>query len=680
MREPPGLSYRPDIDGLRAVAVMAVLLFHARIGPFTGGYVGVDVFFVISGYLITRLIGEEIEEQRFSLVRFYERRARRLFPALAAVLTVTTLLAVALLLPHDLVTYGRSLAATAVFGSNILFWNQTDYFNGPADDQPLLHTWSLAVEEQFYILFPLFLIVLRRFGHGPRLVATLVVLVASLALAEFAAWQRPAAAFYLAPMRAWELMLGAVLAMGALPLLRRSGIRELAVGGGLALIVWSCTAYDPDTRFPGLSALPPCLGAALVIYGGSGGHTRIGRLLSWRPVVLVGLISYSLYLWHWPLLVFARQIAIRPLSASESAAALLLSGVLAYLSWRFVERPFRGHHHPLLGRRQLFAASAGAAALALACAGLLVLGRGLPWRLPDEVLQLASATDSGANRFDCFNKGAKAIRNGHLCRLGAKGEPSFVLWGDSHALMLFNTVSEIAEAHGRTGLFASRGGCPPLLGVRSSTGEQARGCQAFNDAVLQEIAKPGGPSTVILTARWPAYAEGSRPGPEAARGAVRLRDSEGTALSPEANRAKFDAALERTISALAAAGKSVVILGPVPEVGWNVPSVLARMAWRGPQFDIRETPAEVAARSAHFTSAVAGLSSGFPLKLVELSGGLCDGGACAVEANGRALYSDEQHLSPDGVERLAPLLDAVIKSLGPVTSDAGNLVPPGAGP
>jgi peptidoglycan/LPS O-acetylase OafA/YrhL len=338
-RSRPALGYRADIDGLRAVAVVPVLLFHAGFPAFGGGFVGVDVFLVISGYLITANILGHSDGGRFSVIDFYARRIRRIFPALFAMLLGTAAIGLLVLLPGDLADLGREVSAATAFASNVLYWRETGYFEATAGQKLLLHTWSLAVEEQFYVAFPLLMYLAAR-ADISRVLVIAGALALSFALALWGVRHEPAATFYLAPTRAWELLLGALLAAGAIPAPARRRVRDGLSLLGLGLIAWGVLAFSPRTPFPGASALVPCLGAALVIHAGAGGRSLGGRLLGSPATVFVGLISYSLYLWHWPLLVLAKYYAVRELTGAEVLAVLLLSVLVATVSWRFVERPF----------------------------------------------------------------------------------------------------------------------------------------------------------------------------------------------------------------------------------------------------------------------------------------------------------------------------------------------------
>ncbi len=363
---PSGMTYRSEIDGMRALAVLLVMLFHAGFPAFSGGFIGVDVFFVISGYLITSIIHRELRDGRFSLARFYERRARRILPALFLVVAACIPAALLIMLPFERESMAEAVAATTLFASNILFWLRSSYFDTAAELNPLLHTWSLAVEEQFYIAFPLILMALR--GASQRTLALLIAALslASLVLAELVARSYPMAAFYLIPFRAWELGAGALVALtfGAGRVQQRA-LAELGGVLGLGLIVASAVVYDKGTPFPGLFALAPVLGTCLVITCAAP-RTLAGRLLSLKPVVGLGLISYSAYLWHQPLFAFARLSSYHELTLVEIWTLIAATIVLAWLSWRFVETPFRN--------RRVMSVPRLAGALAPAAAILLAVG------------------------------------------------------------------------------------------------------------------------------------------------------------------------------------------------------------------------------------------------------------------------------------------------------------------
>ncbi|HSG91645.1 MAG TPA: acyltransferase family protein [Pseudomonadales bacterium] len=372
------ITYRRDIDGLRAVAVLPVLGFHAGIAGFPGGFVGVDVFFVISGFLITRVIAAEQARGAFTLRGFYERRARRILPALFAVLLVTFVASLWLLSPDRLVSLGHDTLAVLGFVSNMRFWWGVGYFASAASYEPLIHTWSLAVEEQFYLLYPLLLMLLpvvRRRVWLLWIVAALAL--ASLAVGEWVAQRDPSAVFYLAPLRAWELGLGALVALRPRGTGESPFMAEVAVALGLVMIAGSVVLYTDATPFPGLFALPPTLGAALVLDQGAGAR-RAAEVLRSRCLVGVGLISYSLYLCHQPVLALYRFHSGAGPGAWETAVLLAVSVLLAVLSWRFIEQPCRSRAR--VPARAFWIATLATAALLAGSAVAVVLGAGYPSR------------------------------------------------------------------------------------------------------------------------------------------------------------------------------------------------------------------------------------------------------------------------------------------------------------
>jgi peptidoglycan/LPS O-acetylase OafA/YrhL len=647
-------NYRPEIDGLRALAILPVVLFHYRVPGFSGGFVGVDVFFVISGYLITSLIQTETTRGTFSLAHFYERRVRRIFPGLFAMLAVVSAAAYVFFFPVDLVHYAQSLFATALFGANFEFWREAGYFDALANQKPLLHLWSIAVEEQFYLLFPALLILMRRSAPRLRLAAIGFIFLASFALSTWGVGAAPVATFYLLPARAWELMLGTLLALGAVPAIRSRLASELLAALGLVLIGAAVFAFTAETPFPGPAALVPCAGAALVIYAAHPERTSVGRSLAAPPLVFIGLISYSLYLWHWPVFVFATYVNFREPAGIDSAMLIALSFVLAALSWRFIEQPFRKARRRVT-RRVLFPGAAFAAGLTAASAAFSTSTDGLPGRLQPALQRILAEQDDHEARIGrCFGLTAADVHGRRLCTIGASGAaPSFILWGDSHADAILPAVSQAAARAGRAGLFAGGESCPPLLGVTT----QRPDCRAFNDAVMGR-AKDAHIREVILESRWAKYAEGTPYGNEPA-GRVVLRDDActGTQIARD-NHDVFARGLSRTVGRLRALGKEIVIVAAVPEIGWPVPAVLARRALAR-ETDITDVEPRLGvylARQKFVLATFDRLKRGNGARVLYPHKILCATGSCEVALNGVPLYRDEHHLSVLGARQLTPLL------------------------
>ena len=367
------MQYRPEIDGLRSIAVLPVLLFHAGFQTFSGGFVGVDIFFVISGYLITSIILKEKLEGNFQLVNFYERRARRILPALFLIMIFCIPLAFSLMTPGELKDFALSLGATSLFGSNILFWQDAGYFAGPNELKPLLHTWSLAVEEQYYIIFPLFLMLTWNLGFKWILSILSILAFFSLMLSQWASFQAPVANFYLLPTRGWELLMGVFTAFY---LLKQNynfafvpiWIAEMGSLLGMLLIGYSILTFDSLTPFPGIWTLLPTIGTVLIILFASP-RTFLGRLLSLKFIVGIGLISYSLYLWHQPLFAFARIMSPDDLNASEYFALIALSFIFAFISWKYIEKIFRDKNR--IKTKNIFLGSAFMSILLLVMGALI---------------------------------------------------------------------------------------------------------------------------------------------------------------------------------------------------------------------------------------------------------------------------------------------------------------------
>jgi len=493
------MKYRPEIDGLRALAVLPVILFHARIQTFSGGFVGVDVFFVISGYLITSIIQSDLAKGQFSIVNFYERRARRILPALFLVVACCLPAAWFWLWPNDMKAFSESVASVAVFSSNFLFLHQSGYFD-TAEVKPLLHTWSLAVEEQFYVLFPLLLFLAWRYARKWLVPLIIAVALASFLLADWGSTSRPAATFFLLPTRAWELSLGALVAFHLAKTPGRSGGRigaEFLSAAGLALIGVAVFAFDERTPFPGRYALLPACGTALIILFGSP-RTLVGRLLGAKPLVAVGLVSYSAYLWHQPILSFARELGDEPLRRAALVALMGLSLVLAYLSWKYVESPFRSRSQ--FSRRQVFAFAGIGSVIFLALGLVGHATNGFEARLTPEQRTLLSyiAYDAESNywRGNCFLMPEQSVEDfKEDCSVSSTGGD--LIWGDSHAAALtygFRVFSKRVVQYAGTG-------CPPLF---DTTRAKRPHCKEFNDYIRSEISRIK-PDRVFMHANWSLY-------------------------------------------------------------------------------------------------------------------------------------------------------------------------------
>lgn len=641
------MKYRRDIDGLRAVAVLPVVLYHAGVPGPSGGFVGVDIFFVISGFLITTIIATEIAEGRFSLVDFYERRARRILPALTAVIAATFLVGTVVLLPSELKALGQSALAATLFASNIYFNMTLDYFAQAAEFAPLLHTWSLAVEEQFYLFFPPLLMLLFAW-RGARVAFWMVCGLSALSLlaAVVLLPLKPDMVFYQIFFRAWELGAGALLAMAARPAPSSRILRETLATAAFAAILVAIFFYTAQTPFPGLAALLPVLGAAALIHvGAKGGGSWVTTLLSHPAFVGIGLISYSLYLWHWPVLAYLRILeGVAHLPLWLGLAAALVSVALAWLSWRFVERPFRAKPPGGLGRPAIFGMSAAAMLAAIGVGGVLHQSGGLPARLPASAVAIANvAQDRNPMRADCINK----IPDEGLCKIGApdgaEGKAGFLLWGDSHADAIAPGIDQAAARLGQSGLYAAHRACPPVPAIQRQP--EDRPCTRFNAAVADMLAQRSDLPLVILSARWPLSVEGTRYAVEGG-GEIRIAMPEASESYTD-NAAVFDAGLRQAVADILATGRQVVLLGPVPEVPWDVPAALSRNALLGVSDDKTFDAALHQTRVARSEEMLRAIAAEFDaVRYLPLSDLFCDPKVCAVTGpDGLPLYTDDDHVS-----------------------------------
>ncbi len=549
-------KYRSDLDGLRAVAVLAVIVYHLSVKILPGGFLGVDIFFVLSGYLITNVIWREALNGEFSVARFYERRVRRIMPALLVLLAIVSACAIALLLPIDLKGYAKSVFATLAFVANIYFWRDTDYFSPLAEEKPLLHVWSLGVEEQFYIIFPLLVVLCIRWRRSALLPLTsLLVLLSLLANVLAVRGGGAAPAFFLLPTRAWEIGAGALLALAPSPKVSNAWVRHALAFLAAALLIAALSLRDTSMGGIVPSALWVVLGTTLAMYLGSGGGGWLTQGLSTTFVVWIGLISYSLYLWHWPILVFTRYYLVRPsLSPLAGGIAVALTFLLAVLSWRYVERPFRDRSMPF--RIVLAWVASGCLVAAVASASILVY-KGFPSRFNADAARINAAV--GTN-YRCAMNDYIAFGASRACLMSLRSrdpaDATVALVGNSHAQMYAPLVTDILRANNRGGILVPLNNCLPMPDFNVSSA-----CMALAAKNLYAVEGLPRVRVVILAMTWdfpdPMYTvEGQVPSGSESKYLVK--------------------SLDRLIEALEQRGKTVVLIGPISPPGWETASVVAR--------------------------------------------------------------------------------------------------------
>lgn len=509
----PGLKnsmkYRGEIDGLRAMAVVPVILFHAGLPLFSGGFIGVDVFFVISGYLISTIIINELDVDNFSILRFYERRARRILPALFFVMLVCLPFAWFWLMPRDLKGFADSTVAVTFFVSNFLFWLESGYFETAAELKPLLHTWSLAVEEQYYIIFPVLLMLLKPYGKSALTYVLIALFLVSFVLSQWGIYNRPSATFFLLPARGWELLVGVFAAMYLQrnPGFSRTLQTDLLSLAGLLLIVVPVFLYDEHTPFPGAYALPATIGTGLIILFARPG-TIAHRLLATRPLVAIGLVSYSAYLWHQPVFAFYKHRFGVPSFDDNVFLLIVLSLLLAAFSFWVVERPFRraaSLKQLILSMSACFVLIAG-----MTTAFLTVVHenyKAVPsyqWALlnaPQETLDYLRGENV---RLECENR-VKEIGL-EYCRFGNPDkDPTIVLWGDSLAGAMLYGFDKVARETGQAGMVYITNGCPPLPGLRNT---HMKTCtKTTHQEIIDRILALGSVETVMMTGNYAAVVD-----------------------------------------------------------------------------------------------------------------------------------------------------------------------------
>jgi peptidoglycan/LPS O-acetylase OafA/YrhL len=649
---PTRAGYRPDIDGLRAVAVLLVLAFHAAPALAPGGFIGVDIFFVISGYLIAGQVWAELADGRFSMLSFYARRCRRIVPALAIVLVATWTLGWYGLFADEFENLGKHVLAGAAFSSNLLLARETGYFDAAAETKPLLHLWSLGVEEQFYLVWPA--LALLAFKRRYSIAALLGVLgAASLGLYVFAWSADPALAFYLLPTRFWEILAGAALAHRERSHERvpgRAGVMAAPAAAVLAL-----AAFAPDFGLLPTQFWPIVAVAATLQLVASGRASWVGRtLLASRPVVFVGLISYPLYLWHWPLLTLLRLSESGAPGPALTAAVLASAFALAALTWLLVERPLRTRVFPI-GRSPLDAMrclASGGAALALAAVlGAAAFAKdGFPGRF-DAYFENAAEPESlwRKSQFQdaaCLRTGSFA--DAPFCRR-AEGLPLRVaVMGDSHANHFVPGLLQVLAADGIGVIHAGDGGCPPLLGIEILLPDGRPACTRGVRAYVDFVISSSEIRSVVLASRISVYVDPDK-------GYRRFRDAKAADAYASNLQAMVDG-YSGMISALRAAGKEVVVLTEVPQLGFDPKECVARRPMRFSPAAIRAPCAQPldAAQFALVRSFALALAARHPdLRIVEVAEAFCREGACAAMLDGQLLYRDRDHLSMAGSRHVA---------------------------
>ncbi|SES47922.1 acyltransferase family protein [Rhizobium sp. NFR03] len=633
------MIYRPEIDGLRAVAVGVVVLYHAGF-PLTGGFVGVDIFFVISGYLITTVIVEDVKAGSFSLISFYERRARRILPALIAVLLFTVPFALMWLIPAEFEAYSQSLIASLLSFSNIEFWTEQGYFATDADRLPLLHTWSLAVEEQFYLIFPILALSVIRWRKTwlTPIISALAILSFLVALLGVKAY--PDANFYFLSSRAWELLAGSLFCF--LTASRLRWVNDVVSATALSLTLLSAALLTADDPWPSALTLVPVIGAGtLLVFGIQG--TLAARILSIPPLTGLGLISYSVYLWHQPIFAFARIRSDAAPSPLMMLILALLVVIVGFLSWRFVERPFRKGPDHLPKSRYRFIAIVASASFVLILVGATgQMTVGFPGRLAPATA--AMIEESGWSR-DCMFSSDDVMPEFPMraCIFNQLNPTRYALWGDSVASSLRPALAEELNKRGIAVQQFTHGFCAPLPGISMAYNEEGRRCASFNRQVINQILASD-IDTVILAASWASFFFSKSYDVDEV-----LRTTEGN------NRQFVITRLKETIAILERAGRRVILIFPHPVPTVKGVDAVARMMQKGvakPTITIAYQ--DFLAETTRSRLALDEASSALTMK-VRPERAFCGTSrppTCLIAQSGTLFIADELHFTKAGAARL----------------------------
>ncbi|MDB9784248.1 acyltransferase [Pelagibacteraceae bacterium] len=672
-------KYKPEIDGLRALAVLPVIFFHAGIELFKGGYVGVDIFFVISGYLITTIILSEISKGKFNLKNFYLRRARRILPILYFICLLTIPFSIMIMDQENIKFFSKELISVILFCSNFFFWKNTGYFGADSDLQPLLHTWSLGVEEQFYIFFPIFVIIIWNLKKKYLVHSIIFILLLSILLSQFGGnlkyqnltftppffllpfdffWQAGLANFYLPFGRVWELMAGSLLAI----YLSKNKIVDKKSNNifsflGFIAIVFSILYYSENIQYPSIFTLLPVVGTLLIIIF-STKKTVLNKILSYRPLVFIGLISYSLYLWHQPLLSFFRIYYNLSLNSLNIFLIILLSFGLSFLSWKYIETPFRNKQ--VITNKKLLFYLFTSSSLVIIFSCLILFEKIKPNQkiLPKEIL---SSINLEKNE-KCFDSNYAHIKKTNwYCKIGSPAKKiSFVMFGDSHALALKPSFDKAAADLNKQGAFVGYSGCPPLLGVYSlRPDQQLKDCKKLNEKIFKYISS-NKIKKIFLVARWSYYTDGNYDRTNFSH--ISKKD---IFFSNKSNsREAFYFGLKETLEKYNNIGVEVIFVHQVPLQLYDPKYIYLKSLSKNDQVIDQKKLLNFAVDYEKHMSLQNFVrdkiklfeNEGYKFKVIDLNNTFCNKDKCLVGNVKNSYYYDKSHLSKKGAEMTKNLL------------------------
>jgi len=657
-----------QIDGLRGIAVLAVVVYHFVPASLSGGFIGVDIFFVISGFLIGSILWRELTTRgTISLGAFFLRRIRRLAPAYFVMAAVTAVVAYLVLLPFEFREFGKSLIASVVYLSNVHFFREAGYFDIASENKVLLHTWSLSVEEQFYLALPLLVLLLRR---SPRLLvgALVAIFIASLAACVLLTPRAPTATFFLFPFRAWELLAGVLLAIAFAERNLSARYGAWVSWFGIGFIAASLVLIRPGHGFPGYQVVLPIIGTTMLL-ANVRDRNPVNAALAWPPLVFVGLISYSLYLWHWPVLTLSSYFRDGYASPTETVAWLAVAFGVSILSWRFVERPVReARSFPAIG---LLGASAMASAVLLAAGGMAYIRDGMPARFGPEVrMHIEASADFFQDWSRCSVPEDGPLTGIEVCPVGADGPATFLVWGDSHVRAFKEGIELAAREQGASGLLVWRAGCPPLFEIEkresATTPLQDEACTDANALMRQALPqlKEMGIEKVLLIGRWAYYAQGGGIGSDAVN-TIELMSGAGTPARDQGE--VFTDAILASVEEIAGYIPAVYVLQQVPEIPFYDSREVARRLAHGADpaeeqkrfvVSMQEVEARTRPSEAGFLELADNDSR---IRWLPTHGRLCEGDHCTSIHAARSYYFDNNHITNTAAMALRDLFAPVLR-------------------
>jgi len=645
-------KYRSDIDGLRAIAILSVFVYHAFPNIIPGGFIGVDIFFVISGYLISLGIFDGIDRKNFSFADFYVRRTRRIFPALLIVLIATYVAGLFVLLPDELTRLGKNIAAAATFTLNFVLKQNTGYFDAAGEQNPVLHLWSLCIEEQFYILFPIVFLLIAKINLN-RVVSILIIIIASFYLNASMVTENAAAAFYLPITRFWEMAIGSLLAAISVrqQFLRLEKIGSLLSVTGFALIFLGVFLIDKSMEFPGWVALVPSLGAMFILSVSK--KNKYNKFLSNPIMVWVGKISYPLYLWHYPVFAYLRVYEGAETNAGQKISAMALAVILAWLTYKFIEYPIRFGIGRKVSNKVVISILVGLL-IAIAVLGKKTQSaRGFQGRINGQLIENAKQSDRIPDGIACSTPIFESAELNCLIA-DPNRPPTHALIGDSHASHFYAGMVEHVNETGGNLILLSGPGCVPFIGIRTRNAKgDPQTCGPIVDEIHSFLDKTPTIKTVVLATRGPITLTGKPFGEEDVIG--RYIDSDDYP-SAKTLHDLFSQSLDATLAHLRMTGKKVVIILDNPELGFNPTLCNDLPLIRKTKQTCTIARSEVEERNREYRNLIGKLTLIYPeVEIVDSFKAFCDADNCYAKKDGEWLYRDNNHLTNSGSRQLKPL-------------------------